>query len=152
MLLVITHRAQRPAVRIPRDQPVVGRAGIADHQMVRVGVTNQVIEIDSVVAQQFLDQRAGQQPVGAGIHRHPFVRDRGIAGTTGLTATILAPRAFSLPSPSLIGLESWSSATPHSIRYFVRSQSGSPNSQNEPPKVYMPAAAMLTEQKPPCAA
>ncbi len=28
----------------------------------------------------------------------------------------------------------------------------SPNSQNEPPKVYMPAAAMLTEQKPPWAA
>ena len=32
------------------------------------------------------------------------------------------------------------------------SQSGSPNSQNEPPNVYMPAAAMLTEQKPPWAA
>ena len=32
------------------------------------------------------------------------------------------------------------------------SQSGSPNSQKLPPSVYMPAAAMLTEQKPPCAA
>ena len=35
---------------------------------------------------------------------------------------------------------------------LVRSQSGSPNSQKLPPSVYMPAAAMLTEQKPPCAA
>ena len=34
----------------------------------------------------------------------------------------------------------------------MRSQSGSPNSQKLPPIVYMPAAAMLTEQKPPCAA
>ncbi len=34
----------------------------------------------------------------------------------------------------------------------VCSQSGSPNSQKLPPKVYMPAAAMLTEQNPPCAA
>ena len=71
---------------------------------------------------------------------------------TGLTATILAPRALSLPRPSLIGLESWSSATPHSIRYCVWSQSGSPNSQNEPPSVYSPPAAMFTEQKPPWAA
>src|SRR3546814_19837317 len=71
---------------------------------------------------------------------------------TGLTATIFAPRAFNLPSPSLIGFESWSSATPHSIRYCVWSQSDSPNSQNEPPSVYSPPAAMLTEQNPPCAA
>lgn len=31
-------------------------------------------------------------------------------------ATILAPRPLSLPRPSLIGLESWSSATPHNIQ------------------------------------
>jgi hypothetical protein len=52
----------------------------------------------------------------------------------------------------LIGLESWSSATPNIRKYLVFSQSGSPNSQNEPPIVYNPAAAMLTEQKPPWAA
>ena len=34
----------------------------------------------------------------------------------------------------------------------MRSQSGSPNSQKLPPIVYMPAAAILTEQNPPCAA
>jgi len=65
---------------------------------------------------------------------------------------ILAPRAFSLPSPSLIGLLSWSSATPHSISRRVCSQSGSPNSQKLPPTEYRPPAAMFTEQNPPCAA
>ncbi len=53
----------------------------------------------------------------------------------GFSETTLAPRAFSLPRPILIGLESWSSATPKSRKYLVCSQSGSPNSQNEPPIV-----------------
>src|SRR5204863_1973644 len=53
---------------------------------------------------------------------------------------------------NLIGFESWSSATPNIKKRRVRSQSGSPNSQKLPPSVYMPAAAMLTEQNPPCAA
>ena len=52
-----------------------------------------------------------------------------------LTATTLAPRPLSLPSPILIGLEPWSSATPNSMKYLVCSQSGSPNSQNAPPNV-----------------
>ena len=50
---------------------------------------------------------------------------------TGLTETNFAPRRFSLSSPILIGLLEWSSATPHSRKYFARSQSGAPNSQNE---------------------
>ena len=59
---------------------------------------------------------------------------------------------FSLLIPIFIGFEAWSSATPQSIKYFVLSQSGSPNSQNENPVVYKPAAAIFTEQNPPCAA
>ena len=64
----------------------------------------------------------------------------------------LAPRRRRADKPSLIGFESWSSATPNIRKRRVRSQSGSPNSQKLPPIVYMPAAAMLTEQNPPCAA
>src|SRR5438477_8162282 len=64
----------------------------------------------------------------------------------------LAPRRRSPERASLIGFESWSSATPNIRKRWVRSQSGSPNSQKLPPNVYMPAAAMLTEQNPPCAA
>ena len=37
--------------------------------------------------------------------------------------------------PILIGFDAWSSATPNSMKYLVRFQSGSPNSQNAPPKV-----------------
>ncbi len=54
---------------------------------------------------------------------------------TGLTETTFAPRDFSLPRPILIGFESWSSATPKIMRYRVSSQSGAPNSQNDPPMV-----------------
>ena len=71
---------------------------------------------------------------------------------TGLTETNLAPFLFSLSSPILIGLDAWSSATPQRMKYFARSQSGAPNSQNEYPIEYKPAAAMFTEQNPPCAA
>src|SRR5947207_15106286 len=71
---------------------------------------------------------------------------------TGLTEMNLAPRRRSPERASLIGFESWSSATPNIRNRRVRSQSGPPNSQKLPPIVYMPAAAMLTEQNPPCAA
>ncbi|MEZ5916791.1 MAG: hypothetical protein R3C40_04360 [Parvularculaceae bacterium] len=54
--------------------------------------------------------------------------------------------------PIFIGFESWSSATPNIMKYRVRSQSGSPNSQNALPTVYIPPAAILTEQNPPWAA
>src|ERR671921_2985613 len=64
----------------------------------------------------------------------------------------LAPRRLRPDRASLIGFESWSSATPNIRNSRVRSQSGSPYSQKLPPIVYMPAAAMLTEQNPPCAA
>ena len=66
--------------------------------------------------------------------------------------TNLVPLVLSFPSPVFIGLESWSSATPNIKKYLVCSQSGSPNSQNDPPIVYSPAAAIFTEQKPPWAA
>src|SRR5215469_10540982 len=64
----------------------------------------------------------------------------------------LAPWRFIADKWILIGFESWSSATPNSRTSFDRSQSGSPNSQKLPPIVYIPAAAILTEQNPPCAA
>ena len=69
-----------------------------------------------------------------------------------MTATNFAPRDFSRSSPSFIGFDEWSSATPHSRKKPARSQSGSPNSQKLWPTEYSPPAAMLTEQKPPWAA
>ena len=52
---------------------------------------------------------------------------------TGLTETTFAPRSLSLASPSLMGLLSWSSATPSIMNHRACSQSGSPNSQKEAP-------------------
>ena len=47
----------------------------------------------------------------------------------------LAPFFLSLPRLVFSGLDPCSSATPNSMKYFVCSQSGSPNSQNAPPNV-----------------
>ena len=65
-----------------------------------------------------------------------------IAGADRMIETNLAPWRFSLSSPILIGLLEWSSATPHSTKYFARSQSGAPNSQNECRSCY--------KRRPPC--
>ena len=54
---------------------------------------------------------------------------------TGFTVMNLAPRLRRPDSAVLIGLESWSSATPNIRNNSVRSQSGSPNSQKLPPSV-----------------
>ena len=46
----------------------------------RVRVAHQVIQIDAVAAQQFVDQREREQAVGAGADADPFVGDRAVAG------------------------------------------------------------------------
>ena len=71
--------AQRLAVGIAREQAVVGAAGIAHHQPVRVGVAHQVVEVDAVGLEQFMDQREREQPVGAGPDPDPLVGDRAVA-------------------------------------------------------------------------
>ncbi len=65
----------------------------------------------------------------------------------GLTDKNLAPVAFNVASPALNELPSISSATPNITKYLDRDQSGSPDSQNEPPIVYKPAAAILDAHK-----
>ena len=45
-----------------------------------IGVAHEILEIDAVGLQQFVDQGTGEQAVGARIDRHPFVGDRTVAG------------------------------------------------------------------------
>ena len=71
--------AQRLAVRPAGEQPVIRRPRVPYHQPWRVGVTHQVIEIDLVGVQQFVDQRHDERAVGAGFDTDPFVGDGGIA-------------------------------------------------------------------------
>ena len=53
-------KAQRIAVGITCKQPVIGGTRIVDHQPVRIAVSHQVIEVDAVGTQQFVDQRKGE--------------------------------------------------------------------------------------------
>ena len=72
--------AQRFAVGAAGEQAVIGRTRVADHQPRRVGVAHQVVEIDLVGVQQFVDQRQHERAVAARTHPDPFVGNGGIAG------------------------------------------------------------------------
>ena len=71
---------ERLAVGVAREQAVVGRARIVDHQPMRVGEAHQIVEIDLLRAHQLVDQRADEQSVGAGPDADPFVGDGAVAG------------------------------------------------------------------------
>ena len=97
--LAVASRANRPSSAAPgsaiTSQPRVGVAGEDNRASMRSG------------AQQLVHQRQHEQAVGARADADPLVGDRRNSRCgTGLTETNLAPRAFSLPRPILIGLES----------------------------------------------
>ena len=71
---------QRLAALVAGEKTVIGGAGVLDHQPGGVGVAAEIGQIDLVGAQQFVDQRQHEQPVGAGADADPFVGDRRIAG------------------------------------------------------------------------
>ncbi len=71
---------KRLALVVPRKQTVVCPAGIVDHQPGCIGVANQVVEVDLLCTQQFVDQCADEHAVGAGPDADPFVGDRAITG------------------------------------------------------------------------
>ena len=72
--------AQRLAVGPAGEQSVIGGAGIADHQPRRIGVAHQIVEIDLVGMEQFVDQRHDERAVAARLYPDPFVGDCRIAG------------------------------------------------------------------------
>ncbi len=71
--------AERIAGVVAREQAVVLRTGIPDHQPWRIGVARQVVEIDLLRLQQLVHQRRGEQPVGAGLDADPLIGDRVVA-------------------------------------------------------------------------
>jgi hypothetical protein len=81
--------------RTARPPPSPG----VDHQPGRVGVADQVVEIDLAGAESSWIS-ARQQPVGAGRDADPFVGNGVVARADRVDPTTLAPRSFSLPSPS----------------------------------------------------
>ena len=72
--------AQDAAVGIAGEQAVFGRARRFHDQMMGVAVAHQIIQIDTAVAQQLVDQCHRQQAVGAGADADPFIGNRTVAG------------------------------------------------------------------------
>ena len=69
----------RRAVIIAKEQPVIGRARIADHKPGGVGVAHQIVDIDLAGLHQLAHQRQDEQPVRARGHAIPVVGNSGIA-------------------------------------------------------------------------
>ncbi len=139
---------QRPPLRVAREKAVVCTPGIVDHQPRCVRVAADIVHVDLAQPKELMDERTDEQPVGPWTNADPVVRDGRVSVRIGFTETNRPPRRFTFAMPSLSGLESWSSATPKRIKSFVLSQSGAPNSQNPPPSVMIPAAAMFTRTEP----
>ena len=68
-------------VAITHEQTVFGTTRIIDDQIGRVGVADQIVDIDLAGLNELLRQGHHQQPVGPRGDRKPFVGDRGISGT-----------------------------------------------------------------------
>src|SRR6516162_322956 len=61
-------------------EPVIGRTRRLDYQPGGIAVTNQIIEIDPIGFEQFVNQREHKEPVSPRSDPDPFVSDRRIAG------------------------------------------------------------------------
>ena len=99
----VAHEAGRCSEDLDRYSP--GRVALV--------IAGQIIKVDFAGASSVMHEREDKQAVGAGRDADPFVGDGVIARPDRVDADHFAPRAFILPSPILIGLLSWSSATPN---------------------------------------
>ena len=93
--------AQRCAVLVPRDQPVLRTALVPDHQPRRVGVADQEFGIDAAGAQQLVHEGKYEQSVGAGPDSDPFVGDRRVAGSYRVDGDELRAIRLELGKPDL---------------------------------------------------
>ena len=71
---------ERLAGLVAGKEPVISRARSLDHQPGGIGVAAEIIDIDPIGLEQFVDQRQHKKPVRAGPDPDPFVGDRRIAG------------------------------------------------------------------------
>ncbi len=71
---------ERLAGLVAGEEPVIRRTRRLDHQPPGVGIAAQVVDIDPVGLQQFVDQREHEEAVGAGPDADPFIGNRRITG------------------------------------------------------------------------
>ena len=65
--------------RIEREQTVIGRTGFLDHEPAGVRIAREIVPVDALGTQQFVDQGEHEQAVGAGPQADPFVGNRGVS-------------------------------------------------------------------------
>ena len=66
-----------------------------------VGIAGQVVEVDLAGLEQLVDQRADEQPVGAGADAHPFIGNGRIAGLDRVDRNNLCAVLLQLAKPGL---------------------------------------------------
>ena len=71
---------QRLAGLVAGEEPVIRRPRRLDHQPAGVGIAAQIVDIDPVGLQQFMDQREHKKSVGAGPDPDPLIGNRRITG------------------------------------------------------------------------
>ncbi len=60
---------KQTAFRVAQEEPVVWRARLLDHQEMRVGGADEIVEIDLPGFQKLVHDRENEEPVGAGAER-----------------------------------------------------------------------------------
>ena len=112
-----SNSAQRAAFCITKKQSIVGATRIADHQPMRIGVAHQVIEIDAIGLQQFVDQGEGKQAVGTRADADPLVGDGAVTAADRIDRDDLRAAALQLAEAELdrIGIVVFGHAPHHQV-------------------------------------
>ena len=87
----------------------------------RIRVPHQVIQVDAIAAQQFMDQREGEQPIGARADADPLVRDRAVAGAHRVDRDDLRAARLELAQAELdrVGVVVFGDAPQHQVLRVV---------------------------------
>ena len=96
--------AQRLAVGVTRKEAIVLGARILDHEPRRVGVADEIVEVDLIGAEQLMDQSADQQPVGSRFDAEPFVGNGVVARADRIDGDDLGAALLELAKRDLDGV------------------------------------------------
>src|SRR5690606_7420274 len=96
--------SERLSILPARKQAVIGRAGIADHQPRRVGVTHEIFEIDLLRPEQLVDERADQHAIRAWLDADPLIRNGIVARLYRIDGDELDPARLELAERHLDGV------------------------------------------------
>jgi hypothetical protein len=86
------------------EETIIGTTLVLDDEPGRVGVAEQIFAINLLGSEKLVDQRADEQPVGAGADADPFVSNRRVAGADRIDRNDLGPPGLELAQSLLDGV------------------------------------------------